>query len=272
MVVRSRRFVLKIRRRRPVRKTRVVVSRRKKRMVSVYKRPHHFYRTLDWSELFLNQGATFNGSFGLAAQVSAGVTLVFNGGLMYITVPAASLGYVSLALSPMMQSLPDYAEFTSLFDMYKIRGFSTKLYGMYNNYQAGTVSTAAVQTLGQTMPLVHTCMDWDDNTPFTPSPAGLDAIREFLTYKWRILNGNNVYKLYCSKPGVKIVTGTGDDDSGRHVPTFVKRSPMLDCHEIDVQHHAQKLFIEVPNLLATTPAAYVFKLETKVWLTLFQPR
>lgn len=246
--------------------------RRTKRKSSIYKRPHFFERSLDWSQLYQSQGASFDGSFGLSAQFSAGCTAIFTGDILTITVAPATNGYASFALSPMMRSLPDYLEFTSLFDMYKIRGFSTKIMALQNNFQATSVGgPTGGTTIGSAMTILHTCMDWDDNTVFHPDITGTNAMREFLTYRWKAMNGNRIHKLYCSKPGV-LLQAQETTGVAINVPAMIKRSPLLDCGQVGIQHHSQKFIFEAANLFSTTSSIYVFKVESKIWINLVEPR
>jgi len=245
---------------------------------SIYHKDHFFTRSFDWADVYESQGNSFNGSYGLAANGSDGVSIAFAGQLLTISVPAATSGYTTFALSPMLQSLQNYSEFTSLYDMYRIHGFSTRVTPLQNNFMApftGTDGTNALYAIGGTCAILHTAMDWDDNQTFIADPAGVAGMREFLTYRWTALTGTgrgSFHKMYCKRPGVKIVTGSGNDDGGGNVISLIKRSPLLDCATPNINHHSQKFIFETSNTFATTASVYYFKVETKVWLNVTQPR
>lgn len=245
---------------------------------SIYHKDHFFNRCVDWSDIYASQGNTFNGSYGLAASPSSGVTVAFSGNLLAVTVSAATAGYVSFAFSPMLQTVLNYGEYTSLFDMYRLHGFSARLTPLQNNFMApftGTDGSNALYAIGSCAAIIHSVLDWDDNNTVGASPSGVALLRDYLTYRWKALTGTGkgtYHKLYCKRPGVKIVTGSGNNDAGGNVVTLIKRSPLLDCATTNINHHGMKIVLELTNNFSSTSSVWYFKVESKLWASFTQPR
>jgi len=254
------------------RKKAVVSNRAKGYLGAIRKAPHMFVRGFDWANLYALQGSTFDGSYGLDG-LFAGCVASFSGNYLALTVPGATAGFASFAISPMLRSMPDFNEFTSLFDMYKMTGYSLKIVGLYNDYQATVATGGALSTVGQTMPVIHWVHDDDDNSPLSAAQNGIDAMREYTSYKWRGISGNNIMKTYKSRLGVRLINEAGQTGSGTTRVATIKTSPKLDCAAADIQHHGVKVIFELVNSLNTmVSVTYLFKIECRAYLKLYEVR
>lgn len=237
---------------------------------SPYKKPHFFYRSASFAVIDALQasiGASGDGSAGLYITTGGTASYAFVGENLQVTVAANTTGYLSIAFSPMLRTVSQSSEYTSLFDMYKILGFNIKLYPIWNNWYINTMVSA---------PVIHSCIDLDDNNAKTAGIAGVDALRQYTSYKWRILNGSDnkstVWKTYVSHPGVKMVTGSGQNDASGTQTSVIKRSPMLDCALFAIQHHGAQFIIVMNNGGSGSAATYAFDIESKIWMSFHQPR
>lgn len=235
------------------------------------RRPHRFTRWLDWSDVYLLQGGSFSGTFGMSANLSTGLTAAFIGTALQITVPASSTGWFSCAMSPVFGAMPDYNEFTRLFDMYRVTSYGLKIVNLQNDYQAGTVTTGGT-TQGFLMPTIHMCVDLDDNVPPAATAGGVNELRQYTTYRYKMMNGMNYLNGFVRLPGVKVITDSSQTGTGLTAVGMVKRSPKLDCAYDQIQSHGLKWVIEMVNNSPTTAATYWFKLETKIFITMYEVR
>lgn len=108
-------------------------------------------------------------------------------------VPTSGITFASNTLSGtgafQLSFLPNYTEFTNLFDQYRIVGVSIKWIFSTNvvNYGAPVAGTFADTCL----PLLHYCFDTNSNVV----PASINVMREYNTYRCKRLD--RVCKTYC---------------------------------------------------------------------------
>lgn len=114
-----------------------------------------------------------------STHVSTGASMSTAGDYLKLTsANTAGNNYYSLGLGFAFKDIVNHTEFQELFDAYRLMGVKIKLFPitgrgtMYNN---GTTETV----------LLHTCIDYDDNSAFTSDANGLYAMREFDSYKFR---------------------------------------------------------------------------------------
>lgn len=72
-----------------------------------------------------------------------------------------------------LNELPDFSDFTNLFDKYRIKGVQITIVPRVNSYDANPNATLVG------MPMVHTAIDYNDST----APANVQELMQYDTYK-----------------------------------------------------------------------------------------
>lgn len=215
-----------------------------------FKNPTHFFkRTCN-----ISNSANFSvgGQLGKPGDVLL-LTATTGGG-------GGAMSYGSYAVFGTLDSLPDYTEFTTLFDRYKIVGMKLKLIPFNTQSEVGAAVSA---TYAQTGVIWHGITDYDDaNSAPTATDVGINTLREYESYKVRnVLNGRPVTQ-YC-KP--RIATAA----YGASVFTrFANMKNLwIDANSSDVQHYGFKGIFEMsPNSAAINTTIAIF---IKAELTLY---
>lgn len=173
---------------------------------------------------------------------------------MYLTVPAGpGVGYGSGSLFFTIGDLPDYTEFTSLFDRYMIMGVQIKIIPY--------CTTSEAQMVGQTNPsssvIMHSIIDYDDTNVPAPSDTGVNLLREFSTYKVQNMNlGKGYFKRYL-RPRIAVAAY----NSGVFNGYANLKSQWCDAATPSVQHYGFKYVMETFNGSGTSPIYAYFKME-----------
>lgn len=180
---------------------------------------------------------------------------------------AANANYFSFGVNFTLDMLPDFSEFTTLFDMYKISAIKFRLTPYAN--QAPVQTSSAAGTSNQSVSgFVHTILDYDDSTAPNPSKAGIDSIRQFESYKCRQLfqPGTAVDRYF--KPRIA-TPGYG----GSVFTSFInQKAPWIDCNSGNVEHYGVKGIIQIFQPIALVDAHYWFKVEVTAYLAFRNPR
>lgn len=236
--------------------------------------PHRYVR---WANLQTAYSvSSTNAGVVLSSNLVAG-SPAFNAGLLnYQTSPAIGTTYVGLSYALQLQGLPNFTEFTSLYDTYRITGYAVSIIPMYNTYNAQSVpytqtGVAFNSNGGVSLPIIHSVIDFDDNAALnlTSGDQGVDTLRQYASYKVSRLDGNNkIWRRYIRLPSTNV--GVQEMSLSTGVYAAQKRSPRLDAAAVDVNHYGLKLIIENSNF----SQAYfmTFKVEVKAYIQMFQPR
>lgn len=216
--------------------------RRMKMMTGLrFSGPKGFIRTVNCSNMasanfqVLNTGGTLNqNSSGDVALSGAGIS---------------TKSYYSLALAFALSDLPDSTEFTLLFDAYVIKKIRLKI-TCYNTSSQFGISPSGFNGL-----LMHHVSDYDDNTPFAASESGINAMREYQTYKL-----NNLVDTKKSVFTYNIVPAVALAAYGGSVFTSYarKKNQWIDCQSPGVPHYGKKIIFEMST---PTSAAYEAKMK-----------
>ena len=214
-----------------------------------FKNPIHFFkRTLNASDM---AGVNFAGSSSSGTTFSQGT-----GDCLMVQITNSILGsnYASFSLAFALSDLPNYSEFTALFDRYRIRGVSIKL------IPQGTQSTAAAGSNSWVGQICHSVTDYDDNTNFAASDAGLNLMRQYESYQCKQLSTQKLK--YYVKPRVAIATYGGS--------VFTSygnvRDLWIDAASTGVPHYGKKFMIEVISNSANQVVNVMYKLELSYYI------
>lgn len=114
-----------------------------------------------------------------STHVSTGASMSTSGDYLKLTsASTAGQNFFSLGLGFAFKDVVNHTEFQELFDAYRIMGVKIKLYPITQRGQM--FSNASTECV-----LLHTCVDYDDNSALTSDANGLYAMREFDSYKFR---------------------------------------------------------------------------------------
>nr|WAE42147.1 MAG: capsid protein [Cressdnaviricota sp.] len=235
------------RRRRPrVRKMR---SRHVKR-ANYTQRPYTFRR---WTNMCdgLSTGLTVDNS-----------VCVKTAKVLQFVIPSSSavLFYGSAAFYAQLQDVVGYAEFSQLFDQYRINSVSLRIWPFQTSSETGA---AAEGNLAQVSCLVHSVFDYDDVTLPTASDAGIDVLRQYPGYRCKqLINANGKALKYTFKPRLNVaVQNVGNTGSAGFNQTRSLPFGWVDLASPDASGYGLKLIFELPNPGAPT---YGFNLYAKV--------
>lgn len=172
--------------------------------------------------------------------------------------------YGQFTFSAQLQDLPNYTEFTTLYDRYTIIGVSFRLYPFATNVATG----AAVGTTSQQSScLIHTVFDYDDDSAPTATDAGINALRQYKNY--RVYNpfagsGRGLKRYF--KPRIQAgVWDGGALASAKNVPFGY-----IDCDSPDIHGFGMKAIVEV--LSGGSALSMFLKGEATYYLKFKDPR
>lgn len=197
------------------------ISRAKmaRRRIGALRRPmrlrqpiHYFKRTLKISDVT----ASFNATTGTAVNIAG--TYAFG-----------------------LDAVPNYTEFTSLYDQYMIKGVRLSLVPSGNSYMTSTVSGAVGQ---YGFARINTAIDYDDSAP----PASENELLQYMTNKTS--PGWKPHSRYF-KPKVQFSVAN-DDAAGTVASAAPRGNVWLDCANPSIDHLGLKVWIGAPVNNAAT--------------------
>lgn len=209
--------------RRPQRKRTKVMGGRKRTINKVRRQVHVFKRTA-----YLGTVTASISALGVPAPVAVGY--------------AMSLG-----------QLPNVADFTSLFDQYKITGAKITLTPALSE---GINSPLFGQNVALGFSRVHSAIDYDDNS----APASEDSLLEYGSHKStspfqthsRYIKPKVLHEVYRSA----LTTAYSP-----------RSSTYLDMSTTDVPHYGLKVWISAPNTAAGVAAQISYKVYQTLYFT-----
>lgn len=169
--------------------------------------------------------------------------------------------YYSFGCAFKLDQLPNYAEFQSLYERYKINGVAIKLIPFSTQ---SIIGINAAPTQSQAV-LIHSVIDTDDGIPIVASGTGVQSLRERVSYKVANALGykNQVpYKRYC-KPAIAVVafSTVGTDYA-------TEKNKWILTASADVEHYGHKFIIEVFSPNSSASYDIWFKTEVTYYMTL----
>jgi len=188
-----------------------------------------------------------------------GTTTILHG-----TVNTGVDNYKAFAYSFDLTQLPNYTDFTSLFDVYRINQVVVTF--MFQ----GCVNNTADTYFSAVLPRMITTTDVDDATLPTASSAGWDELCEYQTSKIRqVGNGAQSLFKYRIKPHVTTEVYKSAITTG-YAP---KKGVWLDCGNPDIPHFGLKGLINVPTAnTGGNTFTYRWDVFSTYYLSLRNPR
>lgn len=137
-----------------------------------------------------------------------------------------------------LDDLPNYTEFTALFEQYKINAVKLTFLPSYTSSDANqATANAASGAVFQFQPRIYTVIDKDGNPTVSTEPAVLqrnDARMITQPYK--------AFSIYIRKPCVQFEVSSGLG----FAQAAPKASPWLDCENYAVNHHGAAIAGALP--------------------------
>lgn len=220
--------------------------------------PHFYKRTV--SLLAANVNTAVTGGAGCSFTNSSDSWYLRTG-------TGSATSFFTMAQEFTLDMLPDYADYTNLYDQYKINAVKVKVtpYSTAAVLQSGEAG-ASNQSLGI---ICHSVIDYDDAATFAASTAGINLARQYRTYKTRnfLASDGKPLKRYVKPRVAQAAYGGGVFGSYANMP-----SPWVDMNSPSVQHYGIKWLWEVfqPD---TAQDCYIwFKIEATLYLECREPR
>lgn len=161
-----------------------------------------------------------------------------------------------------LNDLPNYLEFTSLYDYYKIRSVALTI--MWRSTNLSMIETQnSIAKVG--LPIMYYVIDRDDDT----APTAIDQLREYSRAKrFEFDTGKRACRIYLKCNTIQESAETAGA-AGKQL-MFNKWN---DCNNSDIYHYGLKIGIYVPMLTTgeQSPANF-FDVEATYYLSFKDPR
>lgn len=148
----------------------------------------------------------------------------------YVSITMGALGALNYgAIAPRLFDIPQHAEYTAMYDQYKITGLKFKFIPLQNTANVARIDAANNSYPNTQLPYLYVVIDNDDNNNIT-------TINDMLQYQ-------NVKYVPCYKKMNRYIVPT---TLGRVFETAVgdgyttKRRQWLDCDDTDIPHYGIK--------------------------------
>lgn len=176
------------------------------------------------------------------------------------TITTNAFGYSGGSIVFRLDQLPNYNEFTSLFDQYCIR--YVKVYIVHRALNLSIMETANDFTrVG--FPNIISVRDYDDNTAPTSDEAGYNTLREYSKSKtFTYTSERRVYEIGIVPAVLSETYRTGLTTA--YAPKF---KSYLDCAFPDVPHYAIKYVVNAPNNGGGTTPNVIFDVYATYYLS-----
>lgn len=200
----------RLRRRRPVRRARRPATRR------TYRRR---YSTRTYS----------------FKRVASQIPFIGSGGSRTLT---QTSGTQNLAAEFMLSNLPNYTEFTSLYDQYKITKIVCKMIPMTtcNSFVNQTASPGDVQDTPQNPGMLMSVLDFDDASP-------LALIGDYLQYQnmkqQPVVSRRSHVRVFTPRVRKNLLNAGGGS-----VPGTIGKSGWIDCSYDSIPHYGLKVYLD----------------------------
>lgn len=207
-------------------------------------------------------------STNLATAVSVGTfTYTDDSWTLGSGVAGGNKNYFSFSTMFTLDMLPNYTEFTVLFDQYKINGVRLTItpFSSDSPVQLATVGGNSNQSVSG---FLHSITDYDDNTPVAASVAGINAMRQYESYRCsRLFKHGAVMSRYI-RPHI------AQSAYGASVFTSFQNSgpKWIDSNSPLVEHYGVKGVFEVFEPVTGLNPFYWFKVEATLYMSFKNPR
>lgn len=186
--------------------SRAIMARRRVRMSRPRQPIHVFKRTIKISDIT----ASYNSATSSGVNISGAYVLS-------------------------LDSLPNYTEFTNLYDQYKINGIKISFVPSTNSYITSGVSGV---TAPNGFSRFSSALDFDDST----TPATENVLLQYGSL--RTTPGWKTHSRYF-KPKIR-EAAVVDTTTGALTAATVRSNVWLDCDRPDVEHYGLKVFCPMP--------------------------
>lgn len=194
-----------------------------------------------------------------------GATVTKAGGQVFVTSGVGvAVTYGTFEWLARLSDVVNYTEFTALYDRYQIAGVRLVLTPYATSVATGAAASGSAQ---QGSVIIHSVIDLDDAAALAASEAGIDAIRQYKTY--RTMNpyqrGGRTWKRYI-RPKLAMGVYNGAAFAGyRQIPWG-----WTDCQNPAIEGYGLKAVVEV--LGGGSTISYTFKGEATFYMKFRDPR
>lgn len=170
----------------------------------------------------------------------------------------ATPAYFSWGFAFCLADLPDYTEFTNLWDQFRIAGVKVRVLPVNCSSEFPT-ATNTVTNGG----FIHAAPDQDDYNAPTTSEAGINELRSKTGYKMRSLQNYKGIQMYIRPTTATPVYGAGAFSQYAQS----SRKLWMDCANANQQYYGQKGVIEIIQQ-GSVALNYYFKIEAVYYIQL----
>jgi len=190
---------------------------------------------------------------GYTTSVGSSLTIV--DGVWSMTT-AASIGshYLSFSLYHILEDLPNFGEYSAMFDSYKLKKVTVKILPLCNSVNTGDASSAT-----DTGAYIHHNTDYNDGVYYAASVAGVADMQQDKGYKLR-QGFKTISKTYAPKLKSDVYALAGAAETGI-------QSMWLTTTNMKVPHFGSKYILEVFNNTVTSQV-FRFKLLCSYYVDL----
>lgn len=171
-------------------------------------------------------------------------------------------GYASIAFNNLLSQVPQYTEWTALYDYYKIT---------YVKYYVTWISTNvdAIQTgdTGVGAPILYYMIDRDDVNAITATAAGLQDMRANTRCKRFCFSPSKRQCTFGFKPSLLSENYSSTTSSGY----TIMYDKWIDCND-DLPHWGTKMMFHTPSPSGNPSRANYFEIEAAYYVSLKDPR
>lgn len=220
---------------------------------------HYFKRVVNmanWTNTQANGVVT--DAVGITAANSKFYFNIYHGSAAYTPV------YGWTVMNFQLKQVPDYAEFTGLFDRYQIAGIKIKIIPYLTAITSFDTSGAGAGNGGgvQSMPItVHSIIDHDDSNNIGGSTdAYVNQLRQYESYKVNNLAGRPIKRFF--KPRIAMAGYAGTFTGYANFKNI-----WIDAASNDIQHYGLKLLMCcVPSCNPTYDQKIPFEIEATFYI------
>lgn len=196
---------------------------------------HRFKRTMDGNNM---------------TYINAGVETAF--GQRYFSQVANSINTIGFEFR--LGDLPNYTEFTALFDQYRIDKIVFKIIPMCNVNQLTINSTGA---LSNNPGIIGTVIDYDD----AGSPTSLGYMEQYQNFRYQpVVSSRTMMRAF--KPRIAVAAY----GQGLFTSYMNKKATWIDCNSPAVPHYGLKIYLDGANGTAPT-CLQTYQLFADVYLS-----
>lgn len=176
-------------------------------------------------------------------------------GIIYPTGSGTSASSYDLSVAFCVNDLPNWSEFSALFDQYRLNAVVLQI-KMCNNPDATNYPGQTTNNFGNFYPTLWYSPDYDDNNIIT-----LSALKEYERVKHKVLHPNRECTIVL-RPRT-LTTVYNNSSSSGYATNF--KNPWLDCANPNIPHYGLKMAIDFEGLASAITGGFVFKINAKYY-------